>query len=120
MEGVGGASSVRIDRKSSIDSEPRTLSIDQIHYAREAALYVMKTMSIEDAMIIFTQLEAQILYHACGLKLDDQGLEPVVSAGRSTCNKNKAILIDTGEELEHAAGDHHLPAGPRDIASAPF
>ncbi|KAF5457962.1 hypothetical protein F2P56_022037 [Juglans regia] len=103
MEGVGGASSVRIDRKSSIDSEPRTLSIDQIHYAREAALYVMKTMSIEDAMIIFTQ-----------------GLEPVVSAGRSTCNKNKAILIDTGEELEHAAGDHHLPAGPRDIASAPF
>ncbi|XP_041008489.1 uncharacterized protein LOC121252761 [Juglans microcarpa x Juglans regia] len=102
MEGVGGASSVRIDRKSSIDSEPRTLSIDQIHYARETALYVMKTMSIEDAMIIFTQ-----------------GLEPVVSAGR-TCNKNNAILTDTGEELEHAAGDQHLPAGPRDIASAPF
>ncbi|KAG2711582.1 hypothetical protein I3843_04G077100 [Carya illinoinensis] len=101
MEGVGGASSVRIDRKSSIDSEPRTLSIDQIHYAREAALYVMKTMSIEEAMSIFTQ-----------------GLEPVVSAGR--CNKNNAILIDTGEELENAAGDHHHRPGPRDIASATF
>ncbi|XP_042976049.1 uncharacterized protein LOC122307309 isoform X2 [Carya illinoinensis] len=58
MERVGGASSVRIDRKSSIDSEPRTLSIDQIHYAREAALYVMKTMSIEEAMSNFTQVKS--------------------------------------------------------------
>jgi hypothetical protein len=29
-----GASVIRIDRKSSIESEPRTLGIDQIQYAR--------------------------------------------------------------------------------------
>ncbi|KAG2711581.1 hypothetical protein I3760_04G083500 [Carya illinoinensis] len=74
MEGVGGASSVRIDRKSSIDSEPRTLSIDQIHYAREAALYVMKTMSIEEAMSIFTQRPKSFTMHACmRLKVRDHG-----------------------------------------------
>ncbi|KAK0605616.1 hypothetical protein LWI29_028909 [Acer saccharum] len=53
MEGSSGI--IGIDRKPSIETEPRTLSIDQIHYAREAALYVMRTSSIEQAMTIFTQ-----------------------------------------------------------------
>ncbi|KAB1210576.1 hypothetical protein CJ030_MR6G010872 [Morella rubra] len=91
-----GASVVRIDRKSSIESEPRTLSIDQIQYAREAAMYVMNTRTIEEAMRIFTK-----------------GLEPVVNAARD----NGRSMIDTAEEVEYAG----VPVpDPRDVASAPF
>ncbi|XP_011032337.1 PREDICTED: uncharacterized protein LOC105131187 isoform X3 [Populus euphratica] len=51
----GDAAMVRIQRKSSIESEPRTLTMDQIHFAREAALYVVNTRSIEEALSIFTE-----------------------------------------------------------------
>ncbi|TYH75685.1 hypothetical protein ES332_D04G037300v1 [Gossypium tomentosum] len=61
----GESSSLQIHRTSSIENEPRTLSIDQIQYAREAAMYVVNTRSIEEAMNIFTQ-----------------GLEPVVEVAR--------------------------------------
>ncbi|KAK9991301.1 hypothetical protein SO802_026286 [Lithocarpus litseifolius] len=92
---------VRIDRKSSIESEPRTLGFDQIQYAREAALYVLNTRTIEEAMTIFMK-----------------GLEPVVS---STARHNENTMIDTEEEeLESTEDQLRLPAGPRDIASAPF
>ncbi|XP_030924003.1 uncharacterized protein LOC115950870 isoform X4 [Quercus lobata] len=97
MEGV---SMVRIDRKSSIESEPRTLGFDQIQYAREAALYVLNTKTIEEAMTIFMK-----------------GLEPVVSTARH----NENTMIDTeDEELESTEDQLRLPAGRRDIASAPF
>ncbi|KAG7011119.1 hypothetical protein SDJN02_27917, partial [Cucurbita argyrosperma subsp. argyrosperma] len=49
----------RMDRKSSIETEPRTLKMNQIQFAREAALYVMNTTSMEEAIKIFTEgLEA--------------------------------------------------------------
>uniref|UniRef100_A0A2N9IIS3 Uncharacterized protein n=1 Tax=Fagus sylvatica TaxID=28930 RepID=A0A2N9IIS3_FAGSY len=93
-----GASMVRIDRKSSIESEPRTLGIDQIQFAREAALYVLNTRTIEEAMTIFTE-----------------GLEAVVNAPRHNGN----TMMDTDEELEYTEGQLGLQ-GPRDVASAPF
>ena len=46
-----------------------------------------------------------------------QGLEPVVSTARH----NENTMIDTeDEELEYTEDQKRLPAGPRDIASAPF
>ena len=46
-----------------------------------------------------------------------QGLEPVVSTARH----NENTMIDTeDEELESLEDQLRLPAGPRDIASAPF
>uniref|UniRef100_A0A2N9IMX5 Uncharacterized protein n=1 Tax=Fagus sylvatica TaxID=28930 RepID=A0A2N9IMX5_FAGSY len=51
-----GTSMIRIDRKSSIESEPRALGIDQIQFAREAALYVLNTRTIEEAKAIFTKV----------------------------------------------------------------
>ncbi|KAJ6918562.1 hypothetical protein NC651_012727 [Populus alba x Populus x berolinensis] len=90
----GDAAMVRIQRKSSMESEPRTLTMDQIQFARvylsegeglgwycsptgstsmfgmfvglmireggvisysEAALYVVNTRSIEEALSIFTE-----------------------------------------------------------------
>lgn len=44
----------RIDRTSSIESEPRTLGVKQIQFAREVAQYVANTRSIDEAFTIFT------------------------------------------------------------------
>ncbi|TVU51098.1 hypothetical protein EJB05_02505 [Eragrostis curvula] len=41
-------------RLPSIEMEPKTLTLDQIKYAREAALYVVSTKSEEEAIRIFT------------------------------------------------------------------
>ncbi|CAK7355004.1 unnamed protein product [Dovyalis caffra] len=68
MEG-DGTTMVRIDRQSSIENEPRTLTMDQIQYAREAALCVVNTRSIEEALSIFTQLYVIVGFRAgeeCG------------------------------------------------------
>ncbi|PON36077.1 hypothetical protein PanWU01x14_331070 [Parasponia andersonii] len=95
-----GGSVLRIDRKSSIESEPRTLRMDQIHFAREAALYVMKTRTVEEAMSIFTE-----------------GLETVVSV---VGLKKGTLGMDLSEEFEFA--EHfqvHLEL-PRDVVTAPF
>ncbi|XP_022971739.1 uncharacterized protein LOC111470407 [Cucurbita maxima] len=45
----------RMDRKSSIETEPRTLKMNQIQFARLTALYVMNTTSMEEAIKIFTE-----------------------------------------------------------------
>ncbi|KAG9151708.1 hypothetical protein Leryth_002001 [Lithospermum erythrorhizon] len=93
---------VYIERTSSIENEPRTLNLDQIHFAREAALYVINTMGIEEAMRIFTQ-----------------GLEPVENCGRddkeaTPRDKNEEVLPSSNHDMINLEG------GVRDIASAPF
>ncbi|XP_057971987.1 uncharacterized protein LOC131160373 [Malania oleifera] len=94
----GPATGGRIERQSSIESEPRTLSIEQIQFAREAALYVMNTRSMEEALSIFTE-----------------GLQPVVSvAGRNVENK----VVESSEGSESMNGIKLF--GFRDVASAPF
>ncbi|KAB5548287.1 hypothetical protein DKX38_011693 [Salix brachista] len=55
MMGGDTAMAARIDRKPSIEFEPRTLTMDQIQFAREAALYVMNTRSMEAALSVFTE-----------------------------------------------------------------
>ncbi|AEE86230.1 hypothetical protein ISN44_As04g035010 [Arabidopsis suecica] len=44
-----------LERRSSIETEPMTLHLDQLENAREEALYVMKTKTMEEAMDIFTK-----------------------------------------------------------------
>ncbi|XP_062096620.1 uncharacterized protein LOC133802335 [Humulus lupulus] len=88
-----GASVVRIDRKSSIDSEPRTLRMDQMHFAREAALYILKTRPVEEAMNIFTE-----------------GLEPVTGV---VGLKKGTLDMDLSEEFAHSELS-------RDVVTAPF
>ncbi|XP_061970559.1 uncharacterized protein LOC133693372 [Populus nigra] len=93
----GDAAMVRIQRKSSIESEPRTLTMDQIQFAREAALYVVNTRSIEEALSIFTE-----------------GLEPV--GGR-----NGDRMKDISREMQSVEELEQLQLTEiRDIASAPF
>ncbi|KAL5697686.1 hypothetical protein ACHQM5_019439 [Ranunculus cassubicifolius] len=93
-----------IDRKSSIESEPRTLNFHQIQSAREAALDVMNSKSIDEALIIFTE-----------------GLEPVREIGREKRN-----VIPAGPGGGYLCHELRVEsAGPicmdlRDVASAPF
>ncbi|KAK6922819.1 hypothetical protein RJ641_011123 [Dillenia turbinata] len=103
---------IRMGRLSSIEAEPRTLKVDQIRCARvnmlhysnmfynkqEAAICVMNTKTIEEAMSIFTD-----------------GLKPVVSIAR----QSGISISDSGEEFEVSSKLLRIP-GLRDIASAPF
>ncbi|XP_008241651.1 PREDICTED: uncharacterized protein LOC103340063 [Prunus mume] len=93
------SSNVRIDRKTSIETEPRTLGFDQIQFAREAARYVLKTKNIEEAMSIFTE-----------------GLVPVASS----IDQNGDEMMDSVEELEYSEDNYIRSQGPRDCVSAPF
>ncbi|XP_038902606.1 uncharacterized protein LOC120089256 [Benincasa hispida] len=87
-----------IDRKSSIENEPRTLRMHQIQFAREAALYVINTTTIEEAMKIFTE-----------------GLQPV----ECKAIQDKDSIMGN---YYHEEEDDELQSlyQPRDIVSAPF
>ncbi|KAF7834155.1 uncharacterized protein G2W53_009014 [Senna tora] len=90
---------VQIDRTSSIEREPRTLSMRQMQAARDLAIYVLNTNTIEEANAIFTQ-----------------GLEPVVSVAWDT--RMMGIMDEEGEELNKDAAA--IASTFRDIVSAPF
>lgn len=45
-----------LQRKSSIETEPMTLHLDQIKNARAEAMCVIKTKTFEEAMDIFTKV----------------------------------------------------------------
>ncbi|KAE8663636.1 Coiled-coil domain-containing protein 18 [Hibiscus syriacus] len=108
----------QLHRTSSIECEPRTLSIDQIQGAREAAMYVVSTRTIEEAMSIFTQgLEPVVCPAGDNIDTflwdDEQGLEPVVCPAGDN--------IDTTMDLNEMEYFQDLDLqGMRDVVSAPF
>lgn len=101
-----------------MEREPKALSLHELKYAREAALYVLRTHSSEDAVRIFTQ-----------------GLKPVVGV-----RKNDSVDDDDYEEEDEddmfdpdafhddeqsvLRGSHRCgragAAEGRDVATAPF
>ncbi|XP_028766100.1 uncharacterized protein LOC114723992 [Neltuma alba] len=89
------ATMVQIDRTSSIEREPRTLSMQQMQSARALAICILNTKTFEEASRIFTK-----------------GLEPVVSAA---CDM-KMMNMDAAEEAEMLEDAEAF----KDIASAPF
>uniref|UniRef100_A0A7N0TW11 Uncharacterized protein n=1 Tax=Kalanchoe fedtschenkoi TaxID=63787 RepID=A0A7N0TW11_KALFE len=108
----------QIHRTSSIENEPRTLHINQIEYARKAALYVLNTRSVEEALRIFTD-----------------GLEPVKKL--SMREEEEEDVRHDGEEWDISSIGclhHHMhgigrstsssssssSSGFRDIVTAPF
>ncbi|KAF9599710.1 hypothetical protein IFM89_001656 [Coptis chinensis] len=95
------AAGVSIQRMSSIESEPRTLSYDQIQYAREAALYVVNNKSSEEALSIFTE-----------------GMEQVMT---SVGNEKRNLITEQDGDVEYQIC--RIQPGfmdSRDVASAPF
>ncbi|GAB2277306.1 hypothetical protein Dimus_012014 [Dionaea muscipula] len=107
---------MEIQKKSSIETEPQTLSVQQIEFARDAALYVINTRSFEEALQIFTQ-----------------GLQPVVLVGKQ--DDDGAEMADSDEEEEEEEEeeedyyyfpDYHFndlllrPRRFKDTVTAPF
>ncbi|KAI9113715.1 hypothetical protein K1719_014966 [Acacia pycnantha] len=95
-----GTTMAQIDRTSSIEREPRTLSMQQIQAARDLAIFILNTKTFEEASRIFTE-----------------GLEPVVSAARDMRMMNNMGAREEAEMLEDAEA---AVEEFRDIASAPF
>ncbi|KAJ1405052.1 hypothetical protein SESBI_26193 [Sesbania bispinosa] len=93
---------LHLERTSSIEREPRTLSIDQIQSARDLAIYILNTKTFEEASRIFTE-----------------GLQPVVSAACSM-GSDARMNVDSGEEVEVNLKYTNQAETFRDIASAPF
>ncbi|KAM0939836.1 hypothetical protein DsansV1_C19g0157611 [Dioscorea sansibarensis] len=54
-ERLKSCSEMRVERTSSVEFEPLTLTLEQLQFAREAALCVLSTRTIEEAMEIFTE-----------------------------------------------------------------
>uniref|UniRef100_A0ACD5X3Z1 Uncharacterized protein n=1 Tax=Avena sativa TaxID=4498 RepID=A0ACD5X3Z1_AVESA len=124
MRVVVEAASARPRRMASMEREPRTLSLHELNYAREAALYVLSTHTSQDAARIFTQQLAQNGDKLCV----PQGLKPVLVARSSNSTDSGSGSDDDGDvfDPEPFVDDtrHRQLRGrttkKRDFATAPF
>ncbi|KAJ3703945.1 hypothetical protein LUZ61_007650 [Rhynchospora tenuis] len=90
-------------RQQSIELEPRTLTLEEINCAREAALYVLSTTTPEKAISIFTE-----------------GLKPVLNAQRDDDDDDSDQEEDDNFECDCCMRCHAECLRVRDIATAPF
>uniref|UniRef100_A0A0D3HS48 Uncharacterized protein n=1 Tax=Oryza barthii TaxID=65489 RepID=A0A0D3HS48_9ORYZ len=78
-------------RMASIELEPKTLTLDQLKFAREAALYVLSTKPAEEAIRIFTE-----------------GLKPVhLAAGGGGARKSSTVAADSSSDDDLDIGCFH-------------
>ncbi|XP_037427820.1 uncharacterized protein LOC119293435 [Triticum dicoccoides] len=110
MRVVGAAKPARM---SSMEREPKTLSLGELNYAREAALYVLTTRSSQDAARIFTE-----------------GLKPVLGVRRNSTDSDSDddeeadvfdpdLLVDDVDVRRNRRMRGRI-AKKRDFATAPF
>uniref|UniRef100_A0ACD6A205 Uncharacterized protein n=1 Tax=Avena sativa TaxID=4498 RepID=A0ACD6A205_AVESA len=112
-----------IERMASMEREPKALSLHELKYAREAALYVLRTQSSEDAVRIFTE-----------------GLKPVLGVRKSSMADYEEEEEEDDDDDDYQDDDsfnpdafpdddscchhHHQYGGradeERDVATAPF
>ncbi|CAM0874794.1 unnamed protein product [Alopecurus aequalis] len=97
-------------RMPSMEREPKTLSLHELNYAREAALYVLSTHSSQDAARIFTE-----------------GLKPVLLASRNSTDSDSdddGDVFDPDAFVDDHDARHRQLRGSipekRDFATAPF
>ncbi|XP_051185585.1 uncharacterized protein [Lolium perenne] len=107
VQGVAAAG-----RMPSMEAEPKTLTLQQLNYAREAALYVVSTKTTEEAIRIFTD-----------------GLKPVKGVRKmgssTTDSSDDDVELDSSENSTPRVGGgtgcrRHGRSIKRDIATAPF
>ncbi|EMS50951.1 hypothetical protein TRIUR3_03444 [Triticum urartu] len=114
------------ERMSSMEREPKTLSLGELNYAREAALYVLTTHSSQDAARIFTERNNT----ACCTRDIVQGLKPVLGVRRNSTDSDsdddeEGDVFDPDALLDdHDVRRHRQMRGriakKRDFATAPF
>ncbi|XP_047089076.1 uncharacterized protein LOC124701068 [Lolium rigidum] len=103
-------------RMASMEREPKALSLDELKYAREAALYVLSTHSSEDAVRIFTE-----------------GLKPVLGVRKTSMAADSEDEDDDGYQDDDLFNPDAFPDDDsfchrygrthdeeRDVATAPF
>ncbi|XP_010674450.2 uncharacterized protein LOC104890604 [Beta vulgaris subsp. vulgaris] len=95
---------MRIDRKSSIETEPKTLNFQQVQSARDAALYVVKSKTREEAKQIFTE-----------------GMAPMATAGSDDTTTTGTSEYEDEEETypTYTRRQYGLEA-LREVFTAPF
>uniref|UniRef100_A0ACD6ACX5 Uncharacterized protein n=1 Tax=Avena sativa TaxID=4498 RepID=A0ACD6ACX5_AVESA len=93
-------------------AEPKTLTLEELNYAR-AALYVLRTRTAEEAIRIFTD----------GLK-PVRGVPESSSSTTTTSDSSSDddVDLDSSEDYSVHGGGRHGRRRPvkRDIATAPF
>ncbi|KAL6905505.1 hypothetical protein ACP4OV_003106 [Aristida adscensionis] len=98
-------------RMPSIELEPKTLTLDQIKYAREMALYVMSTKTEEEAIRIFTE----------GLKPVQMNVRKASSVESSDDDVDLDLSSDDSGAGSKGRGHHRGRSSvERDVATAPF
>ncbi|XP_012853641.1 PREDICTED: uncharacterized protein LOC105973166 [Erythranthe guttata] len=94
-----------IERESSIENEPRTLNIHQIHLARELARHVMNTKTIQEASAIFTQVSEPVVRRAAKSRFES--VRAAINAEEDDDEYNESCIFYNIIRI-------------RDIVSAPF
>ncbi|KAL5205728.1 hypothetical protein ABZP36_033937 [Zizania latifolia] len=96
-------------RMSSIELEPKTLTLDQLNYARDVALYVLSTETAEEAIRIFTE-----------------GLKPVLGVRKISAAADDDLDIrcfdSSGKACRRSRSGRRRrrTAVEKDVATAPF
>uniref|UniRef100_A0A0D9XXJ9 Uncharacterized protein n=1 Tax=Leersia perrieri TaxID=77586 RepID=A0A0D9XXJ9_9ORYZ len=117
-------------RLPSIELEPKTLTLDQLKFAREAALYVLSTKPAEEAIRIFTE-GLKPVELAAGGGGGARKISSIVAADSSSDDDLDIGCFDSGKlycRHKHGGGRRRrrssssssLAAVERDIATAPF
>ncbi|WJX40289.1 hypothetical protein P8452_27780 [Trifolium repens] len=76
----------KLERNSSLDTEPKTLFEDELRFAREEALKIINTHSKEEALKIFL----------ASIEYEDKGLKPVISSKMT--KENDVTSSDNDDE----------------------
>ncbi|XP_062202916.1 uncharacterized protein LOC133905200 [Phragmites australis] len=100
-------------RMPPMEWEPRTLTFDQIKYAREAALYVVSTKTEEEAIRIFTEglKPVQMTVRKCSMDSSSDDDVDLHSSGYSSSRCGGG---------SKGRGHRERRSVERDIATAPF
>jgi len=113
-------------RMPSMEWEPKTLTLDQIKFAREAALYVVSTKTEEEAIRIFTEGLKPVEVTVTNSNSFDSSSDDDVDLGCYGSDSTKQQARAAGGSKGGAARGGHRGCRrrsidvERDVATAPF
>ncbi|KAJ1265117.1 hypothetical protein BS78_08G054400 [Paspalum vaginatum] len=117
--GVGAAG-----RMPSMEWEPKTLTLDQIKFAREAALYVVSTKTEEEAIRIFTEglkpVHVAAAVRKSGSSFDSSSDDDVDLGGSSDGSSKQRCCCGKGCRGGHRGRRRSSAGVERDVATAHF
>ncbi|AQK39814.1 uncharacterized protein LOC100194130 [Zea mays] len=105
-------------RMSSIEWEPKTLTLAQIKFAREAALYVVSTKTEQEAIRIFTEGLKPVRIMAVSKStssIDSSSSDDDVELGACCCSSTKGCRGGGSK-----GGRRRRSMDDRDVATTPF